>query len=318
MAHILVTGAAGFVGAALVRRLAERGDRVTGIDVAVGRELAALAAQYPAVTAHAVELGEWAPLVDLVRRDVPDAILHCAAVVGVPASVLSPHKTFEVNIGGSTTVFELARLFGIKRVVHMSTEETYGAFQAAKIDESHPQNPVMAYGISKLAVEHLGRSYGALYGLEVINTRICWVYGPGLPRPRVPKTFVDAAVAGRPFHLPWGAAMAVDHTYIDDVVDGVLAALDLGKHPYDAYNIGSGTAPTLAEIVAIVKDLVPGADISVGDAEFEFGLPGASVPAVRKGALDVGRAREVLGYAPRYDIRKGLAAYVEAIRAGRG
>jgi len=316
MTHILVTGAAGFIGSALVAALAARGDRVTGIDVTVGPALARIAAAHPEVSAHVCEITEWAALAEVIRQDVPDAVVHCAAVVGVPASVLSPHRTFDVNIGGSLTLFEAARLFGIRRIVHMSSEETYGEFQAERIDESHPQNPVLAYGISKLAVEHLGRTFATLYGLEVIHLRTCWVYGPGLPRARVPKTFVDAAVEGRPFHLPWGAAMAVDHTYIDDVVSGVIGALDHPAHPHDVYNLGSGGAPTLAEIVAVIKEIVPDADISAGDGPFEHGLSGASVPAVRKGALNVDRARTVFGYVPRFDIRAGLRAYIAAVRAG--
>jgi nucleoside-diphosphate-sugar epimerase len=315
MAHLLVTGAAGFIGAAVTAALAARGDRVTGIDVAVGPALARLAAAHGSVTAQVCELTEWASLSEVIRRDVPDAVVHCAAVVGVPASVLSPHRTFEVNLGGSLTLFEAARLFGVPRIVHMSSEETYGAFQADRIDETHPQSPVMAYGISKLAVEHLGRTFATLYGLEVINLRTCWVYGPGLPRDRVPKIFVDAAVQGRACHLPWGESMAVDHTYIDDVVAGVLGALDLAVHPHDAYNLGSGRAATLAEIVAIIRELVPGADISAGPGAFEHSLPGASVPAVRKGALNVERAGAAFGYRPRFGIRAGLAAYVEAVRA---
>lgn len=317
MSHVLVTGGSGFIGSALVAALAARGDRVTGIDVAVGPGLATLAARHAGVTAHVCEITEWASLAEIVRRDPPDAVLHCAAVVGVPASVLAPHRTFDVNLGGSLTLFEVARLFGVRRIVHMSSEETYGDFQADRIDESHPQNPVMAYGISKLAVEHLGRTFRTLYGLEVVNLRTCWVYGPGLPRLRVPKTFVDAAVEGRSFHLPWGASMAVDHTYIDDVVAGVLGALDHPSHPFDAYNLGSGRAATLAEIVGIVRELVPGADISVGEGVFEHSLPGATVPASRKGALIVDRARDVFGYRPRFDIRDGLRAYIEATRAGR-
>ncbi|HZD26940.1 MAG TPA: NAD-dependent epimerase/dehydratase family protein [Alphaproteobacteria bacterium] len=202
MKHILVTGASGFIGGAVTEALAERGDRVTAVDQQVGPLLATLAETYAEVRPQACEITEWAALSELVRREPPDAVVHCAAVVGVPASVQAPFRTMEVNVGGALTLFEVARLHGVKRILHMSTEETYGAFRSPSIDESHPQNPVLAYGISKLAVEQLGRSYGALYGLDVVNLRICWVYGPGLPRPRVPKTLVDAAVDGRPLHLP--------------------------------------------------------------------------------------------------------------------
>ncbi|HJP22318.1 MAG: NAD(P)-dependent oxidoreductase [Alphaproteobacteria bacterium] len=314
MSKILVTGAAGFIGAEVVRALAARGDSVTAFDLVLSPALAALEAEYSAVTVVLGELTEWPALCDLMRPEAPDGVIHCAAVVGVLASVQTPAKTFRVNVEGSLNLFEAMRLHGVKRLVHMSTEETYGHFQAPLIDENHPQNPIMAYGISKLAVEHLGRSYGVQYGLEVVNTRVCWAYGPTLPRARVPKTLIDAALAGQALHLPSGGDMAVDHTHIDDVVAGILAALDLAEHPFDAYNIGSGQATSVSEIVDIVKELVPGAELSVAAGEYRHGAADASAFAVKKGALDISRAREVLGYTPQYDMRRGLEAYVAALR----
>jgi UDP-glucose 4-epimerase len=199
-------------------------------------------------------------------------------------------------------------------VLNISTEEIYGDFRAERIDEDHPCFPVMPYGISKFAVEQLGRDYARNHGLEVVHLRTCWVYGPGLPRPRVPKILVDAAVDGRPLHVPAGGDFRVDHVYVDDLVAGVLAALDKREHRYDAYHISSGSAPSLREIVDIVNELVPGAQISIGPGHYAFG---DRVRVVRKGALDNSRARAELGYAPRYDIRRGLAATIDARRAAR-
>jgi nucleoside-diphosphate-sugar epimerase len=147
--------------------------------------------------------------------------------------------------------------------------------------------------------------------VEVINLRTSWVYGPGLPRERVPKTLVDAALAGRPLHVASGADAAIDHTYVDDLVSAVLAALDRREHRQDAYNIASGAAATVAELVRIVGELVPGAQLSVGPGPYRHG---DRVELVRKGALDVSRAAAELGWKPRYDIRAGLAAYVDAAR----
>jgi nucleoside-diphosphate-sugar epimerase len=149
---------------------------------------------------------------------------HCAAIVGVTNSLASPIGTFRVNVGGSLNVFEAMRLFGVKRVVNLSSEETYGVFESDRIDETHPNRPLKPYGISKYAVERLACDYSSSYGLECLHVRTCWVYGP----------FVD------------------------------------------------GTE------------------------------------AVRKGALDITRARTELDYEPRYPIKNGLAAYIEATRAGRG
>jgi len=311
MTRIIVTGGAGFLGAEIVQALAARGDEAIALDLAPSARLAELQKEHRSIQFHVAEITEWARVAGLLRSVKPDVIVHCAAVVGVPASVLAPYRTFQVNVEGSLHVMEAMRLFEIGRMVHISSEETYGPFQCARVTEEHPQRPLMPYGISKLAVEQLGRSYRELYGIESIHLRTCWVYGPRLPRPRVPKILVDAALQGRPLHLPEGASFAVDHTHVEDVVQGVLLALDRESHPFDAYNIGSGGAPTLGEIVEIVKELVPGADVSVGAGDYRH--PGG-VPVVRKGALDITRARTVLGYAPRFDIRAGLADYVAALR----
>lgn len=308
--RVLVTGGAGFLGAALVKTLAARGDAVLAFDQQPNPTLDDLAG----VSFVRGEILEWAAVAGAIQNHEPDAVVHCAAMVGVPVSIQSPALTMRVNVEGSLNVLEAMRLFGVRRMIHISSEETYGQFEADRITEDHPQRPIMAYGISKLAVEQLGRSHAQLYGLEVINARTCWVYGPGLPRPRVPKILVDAAAEGRPLHLPNGADFLVDHAYVDDVVDGLIQALDLPEHPYDAYHLASGQAVTLAEIVDILKQLVPGAELSVGPGTIEF-APG--LPAWRKGALDHTRAAQAFGYAPRYDIRAGLAATLEAARANR-
>jgi nucleoside-diphosphate-sugar epimerase len=313
MARVLVTGGGGFLGSAISEALAARGDAVIAFDVAIGPGLQRLAETHARVTPVVGELTEWPHLAAALAEHRPDQVVHCAAIVGVPASVGAPLATMRVNVEGSLNLFEAMRLAGIRRVVHLSSEEVYGPFTAPRIDEDHPCRPLMAYGISKLAVEQLGRSYGRLYGLECINVRTCWVYGPGLPRPRVPKTLVDAALAGRPLHLPAGGDFRVDHVYVADAVQGVLLALDQAAHAHDVYNIATGQAPSLAEIVTIIKDLVPGAELSVGPGDYRFDERIGPVP---KGALDITRARQHLGYAPRYDIRAGLAAYLDARRRG--
>lgn len=312
MARIIVTGANGFIGAEVVRALAERGDEVAAFDIVVGPPLRALAAQHPNVRVVAGEITEWQHIANLVRDAKPDAIVHCAALVGVIASADVPFATMRVNIEGSLNVFESMRLFGVKRVVNLSTEEVYGNFTADRITEDHPCFPVMPYGISKFAVEQLGRDYRRNHGVDAIHVRTCWVYGPGLPRARVPKTLVDAAVEGRKLHVASGGDFRVDHVYIDDLVTGILSALDKPEHRHDVYHLSSGDAPSLFEIVDIIRDLVPGAEVSIGPGPYLFG---DRIQTVRKGALDTGRARAELGYVPRFDIRKGLAAYIAARRA---
>jgi nucleoside-diphosphate-sugar epimerase len=311
MGRFLITGGSGFVGAELVAALAARGDRVVAFDLRSSPRLEQIIAAHPQVSFVAGEIIEWTGVAAIMQALKPDAVIHCAAIVGVRASLETPIQTMRVNVEGSLNVLESMRLFGVKRMVHMSSEETYGHFQSERITEDHPQHPLMAYGASKVAVEHLGRSYAQRYGLECLHVRACWVYGPGLPRARVPNTLIAAAAAGTPLHLPNGADFRVDHTYIDDIVDGTIRVLDHPTHRYDAYHIASGRAASVAEIIAILKELAPNADISAAPGLIEF-APG--MPVWNKGALDISRAEKVLGYRPRYDIRAGVRATFEAMR----
>lgn len=315
MSTVLVTGGSGFIGSAVAEALARRGDTVVVFDLAESSRLKGIRERHGNVAFVPGELTEWPQLADAFARHRPEAVIHCAAIVGVVLSLASPTATMRVNIEGSLNVLACMRLFGCRRMINLSSEEIYGAFTKDVIDEEHPCRPEKPYGISKLAVEQLARDYAEAEGLSVINVRTCWVYGPGLPRPRIPKTLIDAAIDGRPLHMPVGADFRVDHVYVDDVARGILQALDLADHPFDAYHITTGEAPSLGEIAAIVRELVPGADISIGPGHYAFDDTAAPV---RKGALDCTRAREAFGYVPRYDIRAGLAAYIDARRQGTG
>ena len=307
--RVLVTGGGGFLGAAAARALIARGDTAIAFDT----QLAQLANAGPDERLVRIvgDITDMANVAQTMAVHKPDAVLHCAAIVGVLSSLGSPINVVRVNVEGSLNVFEAMRLSGIRRCIHMSSEEAYGPFRAEKIDETHPLAPMLPYGICKVAVEQLGRTYHALHALEIINLRTSWVYGPGLPRDRIPKNLVDAALAGRKLHIPTGADAAIDHTYVDDVVLAMLTALDHPRHEFDVYNVASGTAATAAQIASIIRELVPGAQLSVGPGTYRHG---DSVEAVRKGALDVSRAAAELGWRPRYDIRTGLAAYVKAAR----
>jgi UDP-glucose 4-epimerase len=309
---ILVTGASGWLGSAIVTALLARGDAVIAIDLMVSPDVAALAARESKLTTVAADLGEWHQVMRLFEAQRPDAVIHAAAIVGVIQAADIPIKAQRVNVEGAINLFEAMRLNKVKRVVHISTEETYGDFQSDLIDEDHPQKPLSIYGLTKLAAEHYGRVYSRDHGLECINVRTCWVYGPHLPRLRMPRTFVEAALRGEPFHQADGGNLAVDQVYIDDTVLGALLALDKEKHSFDAYNIATGVAPTLRDTAEAVNRAIPGAKITVGDSGPYH--HGGKVLSAVKGALDISRAKRELGYAPRYDLQRGIEATIAATR----
>jgi UDP-glucose 4-epimerase len=310
--RILVTGASGWLGTAIVRTLLARGDSVLATDLGIGAELAALARENPRLETAVADLAEWPQVTRLFDVARPDAVVHTAAIVGVAQAADIPIKALRVNVEGAINLFEAMRASGVRRVVHISTEETYGDFESALIDEEHPQKPVSVYGVTKLAVEHYGRVYSRDHGLECINARTCWVYGPRLPRLRVPRTFIEAALRGEPHHLAGGGEFAVDQVYIDDTVAGALLALDKTQHRFDSYNIATGNAPSVADAARIVNEAIPGARITIGEGEYAHG---GTVRSARKGALDIRRAQAELGYQPQYDLKRGLLATIAATRA---
>jgi nucleoside-diphosphate-sugar epimerase len=309
---ILVTGASGWLGSAIVETLLKRGDAVVAADLGVSPSIAALVARDERLTTVVADLGEWHQVMRLFEAHRPDAVIHAAAIVGVIQAADIPIKAQRVNVEGAINLFEAMRLSGVKRVVHISTEETYGDFLSPVIDEDHPQKPLSIYGLTKLAAEHYGRVCSREHGLECINVRTCWVYGPHLPRLRMPRTFVEAALRDEPFHQADGGNLAVDQVYIDDTVAGVLLALDKPKHRYDAYNIATGVAPTLRATAEAVNRAIPGARITVGDSGSYH--HGGKVLSAVKGALDISRARTELGYEPRYDLQRGIEATIAATR----
>jgi UDP-glucose 4-epimerase len=314
MSAVLVTGGAGFLGAAVVRRLAARGDQVIAFDnfqAGTPANLAGLGANVRLVTGDATDLDG---LLGLVKAAKVRRIVHGAAIVSVASALESPARLTRVNVEATLNVLAAMRLFDVARAVHISSEETYGAFRDDPADEEHPLAPLNPYGISKTASEQLGRFYRAVYGTDFISVRTSWVYGPRFPRQRIPRTLIEAALDGRPLHLPRGGDARIDHTYLDDCVDGILLALDHPAHPHGVYNIASGEARSTAEMVAILRELIPGADLSVGRGPHWYT---DELEAPPKGALDLTRARTVLGYAPKHDLRRGLAAYVDWYRGDR-
>lgn len=308
MKKVLVTGASGWLGQAVVSALARRGDTVIAVDLFVSPGLKHEAQQNPRIIPVIGDLTEWGGVLGIFEAHTLDAVVHCAAIVGVVAAEDFPLKALRVNVEGAINLLEVMRHCGVKRVVHLSTEETYGDFTQAVIDEEHPQHPTSVYGATKLQAEQFGRLYHRRYGIEWINVRTCWVYGPALPRARVPKIFIDAAVQGTPLVLESGGDLAVDQVYISDTVQGVLLALDKAEHRYDSYNIATGVAPTINDVAQIVRRLNPTADIQVKSGPYYHG---DRFLTAKKGALCIDRARAELGYAPQYTIERGITEIYE-------
>lgn len=302
---VLVTGGAGFVGRPLVRRLAELGesvvsfDRTCAADVATGR-----------VVEVSGDITDGALLERVLREHSVSEVIHGAAIVGVTASVAGLAESVRVNIDGSVALFEAVnRVGGVRRVVDLSSEEVYGHFSKEPIAEDDPGRPISPYGIGKYAVERFGGYYAEHHGLPYTAVRLCWVYGPGFPRRRLPQPWLEDAAAGRPSRLTEGGDQRIDMTFVDDAVEGILLVLRAERLDHCAYNLATGRAVDMRELADEIAKLRPGWQVELGGGRLEM-APG--VVSARKGALDITRAR-ALGYAPRTSLAEGLSRTLAAL-----
>ena len=234
---VLVTGAAGFIGAAVVRRLLERGERVVGLDnlnayydpalkrARLGQlEAAAQPGQFRLAELDVADAGA---LAALVATEGPDRVIHLAAQAGVRYSIENPAAYIQSNLVGFGSVLEACRHQGVAHLVYASSSSVYGGNRQMPFSEQHPVNhPVSLYAASKKANELMAHTYSHLYGLPATGLRFFTVYGPWGRPDMAPMLFARAILAGEPIKVFNQGQMQRDFTYIDDIAEGVIRCLD--------------------------------------------------------------------------------------------
>jgi len=315
--HVLLTGGAGFIGSHVARRLLGRGDRVTALDdfndfyaPALKRANAAALAAHDGWRLVEGDIRD-AALVDGLFRDGSfDAVIHLAARAGVRPSLREPILYEEVNCIGTLRLLEAARRHGPANFVFASSSSVYGINEKVPFAESDPVDlPISPYATTKRAGELLCFNYAHLYGLRTSCLRFFTVYGPSQRPEMAIAKFTDLVARGETVPLYGDGRSRRDYTYIDDIVDGVVAALDL-EPKFEIFNLGGSQTTALIDLVSWIA-----AELGV-EPKLEF-LPDqpGDVPITY---ADVTKAGEMLGYAPQVPIREGLRRYVEWYRARRG
>ena len=253
---VLVTGAAGFIGAALCRRLLDRGDRVVGVDnlnsyydpTLKRARLAGLDAVAPpgAWRFEALSLEQGDELIALVESERPRVVVNLAAQAGVRYSLENPAAYIQSNLVGFGHVLEGCRHHGVEHLVYASSSSVYGGNRNLPFDERQPVNhPVSLYAASKKANELMAHTYSHLYGLPATGLRFFTVYGPWGRPDMAPMLFARAIMAGDPIKVFNHGRMQRDFTYIDDIVEGVLHCCDKPATPnpdFDPLNPDPATA----------------------------------------------------------------------------
>lgn len=300
--RFLVTGGAGFLGAALANRLAAAGHQVAVLDD--------LSNGNPSHLSGAAAFSDGdidnVPLLWSLLRDV-DCVYHLAARVSVPQSLLHPREYNRVNVGGTVSLMEAMRDTGVGRVVFASSGAIYGNQPRQPVQETDAPNPDSPYAVSKWSAEQYINTIGELWGIETVALRIFNAYGPlqGLPvshAPVVPR-FLQQILTGGSLIVYGDGRQTRDYVYVDDVVDALVAAATATGVNRQVLNIGRGAETTVSELIAAIER-VTGRQANV----IVNGQKSGGVPRL---AADISRAREKLGYRPRVDLSTGLRLTIE-------
>lgn len=307
--NILLTGVAGFIGSHLAARLSTRGDRVVGLDN-FDETLypAALHQRNLATVASAIDFSEGSFLDDaLVERLFAqhhfDLVVHLGALAGVRPSLAQPLRYQAVNIGGTLTLLEACRRHQVRRFVFASSSSVYGAHNEVPFSERDPAvRPASPYAASKRAGELFCSNYSDLYGIATSALRFFTVYGPRQRPEMAIHKFARLILEGRPLPFFGDGSSARDYTFIEDIVDGLVAAIDrCGEGRHRVYNLGGTRTTTLAQLIAFLERILDKRAI----LDRQPDQPG-DVPITY---ADITEAERDLGYRPKVPIEEGLARF---------
>lgn len=306
--HILVTGAAGFIGSNLSLALLARGDRVIGFDnfndyysPARKRANAALLRANPRFTMIEGDLRDEQAVRAVLAEHPVDAVAHLAAMAGVRYSIERAPLYTDVNIRGTVNVLEAMRSTGVPHIVFASTSSVYGKTEQLPFREDDPLGkPLASYPASKIAGELMGYTYHNLFDMNFTAVRFFSVYGERGRPDMMPYIITDSIVHDKVFKLFNAGEMFRDWTYVGDIVQGVIKALDkpLG---YARINLGRGEPVRMADFVELVEELVG------KKALMETPPAPASEPIITY--ADVSKARSLLGYQPTVPVAEGMARF---------
>ncbi len=331
MQKILITGAAGFIGHALSKRLLEEGRTVVGLDnlndyydPELKRARLARLTPYPAFTHVGFDMADRDQVASLFAEHRFDAVVNLAAQAGVRYSLVNPHSYVDTNLVGFVNILEGCRHTKVKHLVYASSSSVYGANTKMPFTVHHNvDHPVSLYAASKKANELMAHSYSHLYGLPTTGLRFFTVYGPWGRPDMALFLFTKAILEDRPIDVFNNGNMERDFTYIDDIVEGVVRVIDhvaepnpdwsgddpdpaTSYCPWRIYNIGNNAKEKLMRYIEVLEDCL-------GRKAKKNFLPmqAGDVPATYANVDDL--VREI-GFKPDTPIEVGIRNFVDWYR----
>ena len=317
MKKILLTGAAGFIGSNTATALLTRGDVVVGVDnlndyydparkEANLEHIRRTAPDPERFIFHKADIRDEAKMDALFAEHGFDAVVHLAAMAGVRASMDDPKLYFDVNLGGTLTLLDAAQRHGQPHFAFASTSSVYGRTKVIPfIETDRADRPLAPYPASKRAAELLGYSYFHLYRQSFTALRFFTVYGPRGRPDMMAYLVLDNIFFGKEVPLYNNGQMHRDWTFIDDIVQGVIAAADRPMG-YEIINLGRGKPTLLADFVRLIEEHA-GKRANLTDRP----MPAADMEYTY---ASIDRAKELLDYAPTITVEQGVRRFWEWYR----
>jgi UDP-glucuronate 4-epimerase len=315
---IVVTGAAGFIGSHVCHRLLDRGDEVVGVDnmnayydpALKAARLSRLAGR-KGFSFHELDIAEPGGLAKALGKRPIRKIVHLAAQAGVRYSLENPRAYIHANIAGHLEILELCRASpDIEHLVYASSSSVYGGNRKVPFSEGdRVDDPVSIYAATKKADELMSSTYSHLFGLPQTGLRFFTVYGPWGRPDMASWIFTEAMLAGKPIRVFNHGEMWRDFTYIDDIVDGVVAVLDkppAGGQKHALYNIGNSQPVHLGRFIDTLESLL-------GVKAIRHNEP-MQAGEVEKTYADTSALERDFGFRPKVPIEEGLARFVDWYR----
>ena len=313
----LVTGAAGFIGFHVARALLERGQEVIGIDnlnpyydISLKRGRLELIASNPLFTFYHADINNLAPLETIFADHPIDRICNLAAQAGVRYSIQNPFVYEESNLKGFLNLLELARHYPVRNFVFASSSSVYGNNRKLPFSiEDNVDTPISLYAATKKANELMAHAYSHLFDIPLTGLRYFTVYGPWGRPDMALFLFTEAIINGRPIEIYNFGKMKRDFTYIDDIVDGTIAALD-NPFKYEIFNLGNSKTVELMKLIEIIEE-----ELGIVAKKRFLPLQPGDVPETY---ADIDKTKRLLGFNPKTSIRSGIRRFLSWYRGYYG
>ena len=315
---IVVTGGAGFVGSTLCDRLVGLGDRVVCVDNLAPdypreeklRNMAALM-RSPGFEWHDVDVYEPGAMHAVLEATRPDGVVHLAARTGVRGSVEDPFGHEMANVKGTLSVLDGCRRVGVRNLVMASSSSIYGTNVKVPFREDDAVgNQVSPYAATKLGAEAMCNAYASLYDLSIASCRLFTVYGPRQRPDLAIRKFATKMLRGEAITMFGDGTSSRDYTFVEDIVSGLVGALEHGCKGHEVFNLGNSTPCTLADLIGKIQGAL-GVEVKIERAPMQPG----DVPTTY---ADISKAHAAFGYRPATSLNDGLAVFADWIREVEG